>query len=367
MKKLFLILITAAVIGLSGCATSTPQLESSPAPAISALSPITTNYETIWIRAKDGQRQSLQQIAEQLSQYDVVFFGEFHGHSGIHLAQMQLFAALHSINPAMTLSLEQFERDTQALLDQYLRGEVGEKVLQEDGRAWDNYEQSYRPLVEYAKSNKLPVLAANAPKDAVVCVGKEGPEVLEQIPMPDRSWLAKELNLHDGPYKDKYLGFMSRSRAHNSTTTEDSAAAAKKKAAMDANIAMAMRSFSAQVLRDDTMAETIAMHLKANPDRKVLHLTGSFHSVSGLGTVERLLLRMPDLKVAVINPISVEDAAAPAWSDTDSSTGDYLLLVSATPAMFVNDDREMEYMNKVIRKRMKNKCVYTSDETQSDH
>ncbi len=297
-----------------------------------------------------------------MSQYDVVFFGEFHGHSGIHLAQMQIFAELQSRNPEMTLSLEQFERDTQPLLDQYLKGEIGEKVLQEDGRGWDNYEQSYRPLVEYAKERGLPVLAANAPKDAVICVGKEGPEVLDKIPMPDRGWLAKELNLHEGPYRDKYLGFMSGSRSHNSTKTDASADSDEKKKAMDAGMAMAIRSFSAQVLRDDTMAETIAMHIQANPGRKVLHLDGNFHSASGLGTVERLLIRMPDLKLAVINPITVKDSQSPAWTEEDAKTGDFILLVNKTPPMFVNKDSEREYMNKVIRKRMKNKCVYTSDE-----
>ncbi|MCF6264787.1 MAG: ChaN family lipoprotein [Xanthomonadales bacterium] len=122
----------------------------------------------------------------------------------------------------------------------------------------------------------------------------------------------------------------------------------------------ALRSFSAQVLRDDTMAETIAMHLQDNPERKVLHLTGSFHSASGLGTVERLLIRMPELKVAVINPVSVKDSQLPAWSEKDLTTGDFILLVNKTPAMFVNKDRELEYMNKMIRKRMKNKCVYAN-------
>lgn len=359
MKKLPILLLSAITVGLGACASTTTNQEPAPVPTVN-ISPINTTYDTIWVRGNDGMVQSLQQVADQLSEYDVVFFGEFHGHSGIHLAQMQIFEELQSRNPAMTLSLEQFERDTQGILDQYLRGEVGEKVLQEEGRGWDNYEQSYRPLVEYAKQRKLPVLAANAPRDAVICVGKEGPEVLDKIPMPDRGWLAKELNLHEGPYRDKYLGFMSGSRSHNSTESEEPTAADNDKKKMDAGMAMAIRSFSAQVLRDDTMAESIAMHLQENPERKVLHLDGNFHSASGLGTVERLLIRMPELKVAVINPVTVEDSQSPAWTEAEAKTGDFILLVNKTPAMFVQKDREREYMNKVIRKRMKNTCVYTN-------
>ncbi|MCF6226530.1 MAG: ChaN family lipoprotein [Xanthomonadales bacterium] len=361
MKKSSLLLVSAITLGLGACASTTAYQAAEKTSATAVISPINTTYDTIWVRGKDSSVQSLEQVVEQLSTYDVVFFGEFHGHSGIHLAQMQVFEGLQSKNPAMTLSLEQIERDIQPLLDQYLNGEIGEKVLQKDGRGWDNYEQSYRPLVEYAKINNLPVLAANAPKDAVICVGKKGAEVLDKIPMPDRGWLAKELNLYEGPYRDKYLGFMGGSRAHGADT-EDAADSKKKKKSMDAGMAMAIRSFSAQVLRDDTMAETIAMHLQGNPERKVLHLTGSFHSESGLGTVERLLIRMPELKVAVINPITVKDSQSPAWSEDEAKTGDFILLVNKTPPMFVNKDSEREYMNTMIRKRMKNKCVYTNKE-----
>lgn len=354
--KLLRILFPALAFSLVACAATTPDSEAE----IPGIAPINTFYDTIWVRGEDSAVQSLQQVAGQLSSYDVVFFGEFHGHSGVHLAQMQLFAALQTLNPDMTLSLEQFERDTQQIVDQYLKGEIGEKTLQQDGRGWDNYEQSYRPLFEYAKEHNLPVLAANAPKEAVICVGKKGPEILDEMPMPDRSWVAEELNLFDGPYKDKYLGFMDGSKTHNSNAAEDdSEDSAADKKRMEAGRAMAMRSFSAQVLRDDTMAESITRHLQANPGRKVIHLDGNFHSASGLGTVERLKLRMPELRLAVINPVAVTDSQSPSWTEADASSGDFILLVKQTPDMFVNEDREMEYMNKVIRKRMRNKCVYS--------
>ena len=64
------------------------------------------------------------------------------------------------------------------------------------------------------------------------------------------------------------------------------------------------------------------------------------------------------LKIAVINPIAVENNQSPSWTDEDASTGDYILLVRETPAMFVCESREMEYHRRVIKKRMGNKCVY---------
>lgn len=389
-----------------------------------SVAPLTDIYDTVWVKSEDGSVKSLEQVADDLSRFDVVFFGEFHGHSGVHLAQMRLFSALQERNATMTLSLEQFERDTQHLVNLYLEGKIGEKVLAEEGRAWPNYAQSYRPLVEFAKDNGLPVVASNAPKEMVICVSKKGTEILDTIPMPDRGWVAKELHIEEGAYLDKYRSFMENSSTHGpdgpdeagadescvdlgpdrvrqqARADEDEESAKKagdgekkgqmasggmgksshmpgmqaddeeldeearkaaeeqRKKIMDK---MVMKSFSAQVTRDDTMAESIAMHLKDNPDRKVLHLDGNFHSASHLGTVERLKLRMPELKIAVINPVAAQDNNAPVLTDEELATGDFILLVQEIPEEFMCKSRELEYQMKVIRKRMGNKCAYDEE------
>jgi len=70
---------------------------------------------------------------------------------------------------------------------------------------------------------------------------------------------------------------------------------------------MSERSYTAQVLRDETMAESIALHLDQHQKRKVLHLNGKFHSSKFLGTVERLATRKPELKIAVIETVTVAE------------------------------------------------------------
>jgi uncharacterized iron-regulated protein len=351
--------LTAAVtaVCLSACAGALTTEPAAAASSATVAAPLEDFYDVAWVRSADGSVRSLQQVADELSAYDVVFFGEYHSHSGNHLAQMQMFEALQKRNTNMSLSLEQFERDTQPLVDQYLAGEIGEKVLEEDARAWDNYKESYRPLVEYAVANKLPVIAANAPKNIVICVGKKGPEIIDKIPEPDRSWIAAELHVEEGAYLDKYIAAMGGSSHARGPGDE---AATELSPMMRA---MVMRSFAAQVTRDDTMAESIAMHLQSNPGRKVLHLNGNFHSASHLGTVERLQKRMPDLKIAVINPVAVEDNSAPAWTEEDTGTGDFLLLVQGPPVMFVSEERELEFQREIMSKRAGNKCEYAEEST----
>ena len=111
---------------------------------------------------------SLKQAAFKLTNYDVIFFGELHNHPGIHKAQMELFAQLYRLNNNMSLSLEQFERDAQPYLDQYLVGQIGEEYMIDKARAWDHYRSTHRPMVEFARDRGLPVIAANAPRQIVV-------------------------------------------------------------------------------------------------------------------------------------------------------------------------------------------------------
>ncbi|HSH26578.1 MAG TPA: ChaN family lipoprotein, partial [Wenzhouxiangella sp.] len=244
MKKPF----SSALAGLAiAFVTGSAPLYADSPEAGGSLAPVSDFYDRVWIEGESGEAKSFAEVADDLSGYDVVFFGEFHGHSGIHLAQMQLFRALHERSDALTLSLEQFERDTQKVVDSYLAGEIGEKAMQEDARAWDNYEQSYRPLVEYAKYQDLPVIAANAPKPIVICVGRQGAETLDEIPEPDRRWVAEELHLDEGAYMDKYRGFMTRSATHRNQADDDGSDAEADRGMSPEMERMVKNSFSAQV------------------------------------------------------------------------------------------------------------------------
>lgn len=354
MKRFYYIALACSAVLLSQGACTEIQ---KPSAVSGEFAPLADFYDSVWVRSSDRKSTTLDQVAKDLGEYDVVFFGEYHGHSGVHLAQMQLFRALHEIHPDMALSMEQFERDTQQSIDQYLAGEIGEKVLEKDGRAWDNYAQSYRPMVEYAKQKGLPVLASNAPRSIVICIGKEGPELLDRLPEPDRSWAASELHLDEGAYLDKYRSFVMSNASHGGGSS-DFAADDEMAKRMES---MVMRSFAAQVARDDTMAESIAMQLQKNPGQKVFHINGNFHSASHLGTVERLKIRMPELKLAVVTPVMVDDNSSPILSEEDASSGDYIILVSKVPDMFKSDEREKEFQRAIARERMGNECEYSAE------
>ncbi len=104
------------------------------------------------------------------------------------------------------------------------------------------------------------------------------------------------------------------------------------------------------------MAESIYLHIKENPGRQVVHLNGTFHSESFLGTVERLQWRMPSLKVAVVNPIEVDDPDVPTFDEQDMGTGTFLLLTYPVPDSFVTPEEQIAQIRKIMAERSGKAC-----------
>ncbi len=335
----------------TGCAATAPVTFNSPA-AVSGSPvddkseplPDMTAFSLIYTDggATPARTMTVDQAADILSGFDVIFIGEMHRHPGSHLAEMQLFRAIHERAPNVSLSMEQFERDTQPIVNNYLAGTIGENPFIEDARAWANYRTSYRPLVEYAKKHDLPVIAANAPEKVVRCVGLEGEAFLSRMTPDQRSWAAATLNLDAGPYRDKFMGFVQGDAAHGGDP--DAVEPGESKPPSEG----ALRSYAAQVTRDDTMAESITAHLAAQPGRKVVHLNGSFHSDSFLGTVERLEVRRPEARIAVVSPFTVIPGAEARLTDKDKQAGTFVLLLQELPEAYATD----EEMNAAIKRQM---------------
>lgn len=239
---------------------------------------------------------TLAQAISPIADADIILVGELHSHPGVHLLQSRLLTELHTISQQngrqLALSMEQFSRADQGTLDAYLANKIGEAALIREGNAWPNYPSDYRPLVEFAKAHQMPVIAANAPKPLVSCVGQEGPEWLDKLPVTRRSQLARQLTLGDDPYRQKFMASMHHGDA-------------------DSNA----RRFAAQTSWDDTMAESMVDYLATHPGQQIMHIAGNFHVEGGLGLASRIASRNPSLKVALVVPRIDETSVADRATD----------------------------------------------------
>ncbi len=201
-------------------------------------------------------------LLDRLARADVVFVGEQHTDPATHTLEMTILAGLHKRAGArLALGMEMWERDVQPALDGYLHGQMDETAFRKAARPWSNYQTDYRPLVEYAKANGIPVLATNVPQPIASAVGKRGLAALTETPPGQAA--AQVQAPHDGAWLRFKAVMEAMGGAHGGAVMDEATVA---------------RFYEAQTLRDETMAESITRRLEAAPNGLVLHINGQFHS-----------------------------------------------------------------------------------------
>ncbi|MEH6453647.1 MAG: ChaN family lipoprotein [Psychromonas sp.] len=267
-----------------------------------------TTYYDYSLLSPQNEPMDLQTFISDNLDADIILVGEWHSHSAIHRFQSDLFRAMFNNNPNIALSMEQFSRNKQAVVDQYLAAEIGEQTLIKEADAWFNYVSDYRALVEFSKAQQLDVIASNAPKKVVSCIGKEGLQYLDKLDGNERAWVAQNISTEDSAYKKQFLASM-----HHGTEVQN------------------LKHFAAQVTWDETMAESMVQYLDENPNKRILHIAGKFHVENGLGIAASIKVRSPDLKVVIITPVT-------QLYENNETVRDYQLQVLAPPLQYVQYD-----------------------------
>ena len=274
---------------------------------------------------------TLSELADKLQNCDVVFFGELHDDILIHRLEAEILPFLYEKNKNLVISMEMFERDVQKYLDQYLAGKISEADFLKNSRPWPNYRTDYRPIIEFAKEHKLPVLAGNIPRKYAAMLNKQGYETLKKLPAEEQKYFAEKLVVRDDNYKKRFLETMKSNMGIHGELS-----AARKN--------MLGNFYAAQCFKDDTMAESIDNYLKNHPQKKVIHFNGDFHSNSHLGTAQKLALLNPSLKICVIAPIIIPTNDKLKFPENSKTEGDFLLVLHRHSSEPENENLKMPKM-----------------------
>lgn len=228
-----------------------------------------------------GQTVTVETIIDELIDTDIIIFGEEHNDSVTHYLQFRLLeTAYEKYGRKVTLSMEMFDRDVQVVLDEYLDNMISEKHFTKDARAWNNY-KDYRDMVEFAKENKLDVIAANAPMRYTNMATMKGQESLQSLSDEAKTFIAPlPYDTATGAHYEKLMEVMRQVKMP--MMKKDPMEKPKMPPA-------AMPSFNinqGQSLWNATMAYSIIEYLKANPEKKVFHIHGKFHSDEYFGVPE---------------------------------------------------------------------------------
>ncbi len=263
---------------------------------------IEKHFKIYDVKAK--QLITVDQLAAGCTDANVIFFGEEHNDSAGHYLEASIFKALHQqYGNKLALSMEMFETDCQLVLNEYLDGFISEDRMIKEGRAWTNY-KDYKPAVEWAKQNKLGVIAANPPRRYVNMVSRKGMKSLDSLPKSSKRFLPPlPYDTSSGKYREKFMEFMSGGSPGTGNA----------------------RIFYSQSLWDAGMSYSIYKYWRKHKEEKIFHMVGRFHCDEKLGTAEQLQKRKAGLKIMNISSFSDSSFANPDW-EKFSKLGDYIIM-----------------------------------------
>jgi len=266
---------------------------------------------------KQAREVSVNEMVADFKNVDVVFFGEEHNDSVAHYLEQNIFELFFAaFNSNLSLSLEMFDRDVQPIMNEYLSGAIREKNFLKDARVWSNY-RDYKPMIEFAKQQKLDVICANAAGRYSNLAGRKGQQALKDLPKESHPNFAPlPYDTASGKYYEKLVALT----AHDPSAVSDTAKKVVPKMTMGAfNLIMA------QSLWDATMAYSIADYLKKHKTKKVFQVNGRFHSDEGFAIVTQLLKYSPRTKVLIISTSKDEAFPVIDWSQY-KNLGDYVII-----------------------------------------
>jgi uncharacterized iron-regulated protein len=290
----------AATIGLS-------------APA-SADTPAACATRGNWIDVKTGQSLDRGELfRDVVAKSSVVLLGESHTDVDDHRWQLQTLAALHGRGGNIVMGFEAFPRRLQAVLDDWVEGKLTEAAFLKASEwrlVWGYDASLYMPLFEFARLNRIPMIALNVERKLVSQVGRQG---WEAVPAEEREGLSNPAPASSAYQRELARVYVIKKSLPPGADPLSVSQGPSPPEPDEAALAQAVkepefqRFVEAQLTWDRAMAEALASARRKFADATVVGILGSGHVEGGHGVPHQLKdLGITELKSFV--PESIDSA-----------------------------------------------------------
>ncbi|MFK5927164.1 MAG: ChaN family lipoprotein [Desulfuromusa sp.] len=269
MKTNHLFILLALMISLIGCQPATQYLGDPELPYPPDREPVIGDI----LHLPTGIYVDQQVMFDYARQVRVTFIGETHDNPASHRLEVDVLSALQQHNPGhITLAMEMFTPSQQPILDLWIEGELSEKEFLQRvdwQQTWRMNFALYRPLLNYCREQKIPLLALNAENDLKHKVARTP---LNELAEEDRQ------QLPDMSYSDPYQEAMVQAFFSDHKMGK-----------------LMLEGFQrVQTLWDATMAQNLANYLNNEGKRRqVLVIAGGNHIRYGFGIPRRMFRQIP--------------------------------------------------------------------------
>jgi uncharacterized iron-regulated protein len=262
-----------------------------PAAAQACLSPGT------WYSFADSSATPVtaQVVLSDMARREVVLLGEQHDNADHHRWQLQTLAALHMLRPQMIIGFESFPRRVQPVLDQWIAGQLTARQFLERSeweKVWSFPAELYMPLFEFARLNRIPIVALNVDRTLTAAIRKQG---WDAVPLERREGISRPASASE--VYESYLFEVYRQHSPPN-----------KQSAMSRSDAAFRYFVQSQTTWDRAMAEALASRIKTEGGTSplVVGIMGAGHVRNGYGVPHQLR----DLGVKSIGTLIPADTQA---------------------------------------------------------
>ncbi len=216
------------------------------------------------------------EIAKSISKADVVYLGESHTSMKDHHLQFLVIEKLFHDRGKIAIGMEMFPASSQKVLDEYISGNSGmdEQEFLKASRyfqVWGYDYRYYKRILDFAKSQRIPVVGLNIEREVVSSVYKHGSTA--KLTEKQKKLLPKERDL-------SLPGYAERLQAIHGLHPHGGSGQAGLSGFIQA-----------QAIWDEVMAANIASYLQNNPQTTMLVLAGREHARKDSGIPPRVQRR----------------------------------------------------------------------------
>jgi aminopeptidase N len=223
----------------------------------------------------------------------IIYVGETHYLFPDHVMELEIIKDLHKRGRRIAIGMEMFQRPFQKVLDDYIGGKIAEAEFlkgTEYFKRWGFDYHLYRPILLYARSENIPVIALNIPREVVDKVFRSG---LDSLSEEERKWIPSQMDFSDEAYKERLKKvFLEHRDVENFKTSNFDFF------------------YQAQILWDETMAESVDQFLRTHPHDQMVVLAGSGHLAYGSGIPKRTARRNGYDYTTILNNADLEKGIA---------------------------------------------------------
>jgi len=235
--------------------------------------------------------ETIDDIVPRLTASRIIYVGETHDQFAHHINQLKVIKKINDAGYRLAVGMEMFQKPFQQVIDDYIFGRIDEFTFLKKTEYFSRWRYDYnlyKPIIDYLKQQRIPLVALNIEGDLTRKVAREG---MYDLPDKQKKQLPSEMNFSNETYrKDLNQVFV----AHN-----------KQEDLQDFNYFL-----QAQMLWDEGMAESAHRFLTDHPERKMVILAGNGHVRYKYGIPDRLYRRNHEPFAVIVQDEEIEDGVA---------------------------------------------------------